>query len=108
MNAEKRRGPQIMPKTRRILEQVGEQIRFARLRRDITVEMVAQRAGVSRASVWSVEKGSPSVSMGIYAKVMAAIGMQEDLLLLCRDDPVGRDLQDMKLDKRRRASGRSV
>ncbi len=106
MQQTNKRGPVIMPKTRHILEQVGEQIRFARLRRSISVEMVAQRAGISRASVWSVEKGSPSVSMGIYAKVMAAIGMQEDLLLLCRDDPLGRDLQDMKLDKRRRTSGR--
>ena len=92
----------IMPKTERILKEMGNQIRLARLRREISVEMVANRAGVSRASVWSVEKGAPSVSMGIYAKILAAIGMQEDLLLICKDDLLGRELQDEKLDSRKR------
>ena len=92
----------IMPRTERILKEMGEQIRLARLRRKISVEMVAERAGISRASVWSVEKGSPSVSMGIYAKVLAAIGMQEDLLLICGNDLLGRELQDQMLDTRGR------
>ena len=90
------------PKTLRILETVGEQIRLARLRRKISVEMVAERAGVSRQTVWKVEKGSPSVAMGIYAKVLGAIGMQEDLLLIAKDDELGRILQDAELDKRRK------
>lgn len=99
---EGKRKPVIMPKTSRILSQMGQQIRLARLRREIPVEVVAERAGVSRASVWSVEKGSPSVGMGIYAKVLAAIGMQEDLLKICGDDALGRELQDEKLDTRKR------
>jgi len=103
-----RRKPVIMPKTERILKTMGSQIRLARLRRDIPVELVAERAGVSRASVWSVEKGSPSVSMGIYAKVLAAIGMQEELLQICGDDRLGRELQDQKLEIRHRASRRKV
>ena len=101
-----RRKPVIMPKTEKILQQMGDQIRLSRLRRDISVEMVAERAGISRASVWSVEKGSPSVSLGIYAKVLAAIGMQEELLQICREDKLGRELQDQKLDTRKRASGK--
>ena len=102
MEEKLRRKPMIMPKTERILKEMGNQIRLARLRREISVEMVANRAGVSRASVWSVEKGAPSVSMGIYAKILAAIGMQEDLLLICKDDLLGRELQDEKLDSRKR------
>lgn len=90
------------PKTIQILETVGEQIRLARLRRKISVEMVAERANVSRQTVWKVEKGSPSVAMGIYAKVLGAIGMQEDLLLIAKDDELGRILQDAELDKRKR------
>ena len=92
----------VTPKTIRILETVGEQIRLARLRRKISVEMVAARANVSRQTVWKVEKGSPSVAMGIYAKVLGAIGMQEDLLLIAKDDEIGRILQDAELDKRKR------
>ena len=92
----------VLPKTIRILETVGEQIRLARLRRKISVQMVAERANVSRQTVWKVEKGSPSVAIGIYAKVLGAIGMQEDLLLIAKDDELGRILQDAELDKRKR------
>ena len=92
----------VTPKTIRILETVGEQIRLARLRRKISVEMVAARANVSRQTVWKVEKGSPSVAMGIYARILGAIGMQEDLLLIAKDDELGRILQDAELDKRKR------
>lgn len=101
-----RRKPVIMPRTERILSEMGAQIRLARLRRDIPVDLVAERAGISRSSVWAVEKGSPSVAIGIYAKVLAAINMDNDLLLICRDDELGRFLQDQKLDTRKRATGR--
>ena len=61
-------------------------IKLARLRRNIPVEVIADRAGLGRTTVWSIEKGSPSVSMGAYAKVLHAIeGMDKDLLLICRD-----------------------
>lgn len=92
--------PVVMPGTQKILEQVGEQIRLARLRRKLSVELVAERAGVSRTSVWAVEKGSPSVAMGIYANILAALGLREDLLFLAGDDPLGHDLQDMELKQR--------
>lgn len=91
-----------MPKTAEILETVGAQIRLARLRRKISVNTVAERAGVSRATVWKVEKGNPSVAMGVYAKVLNAIGLQSDLLLIARDDSLGRLLQDAELDRKYR------
>lgn len=50
----------LMPQSSRILQDMGNQIKLARLRRRISVDLVAERAGVSRASVWAVEKGSPS------------------------------------------------
>ena len=98
----KQRGPMIMPKTVKILETVGEQIRLARLRRKISVELVSKRAGISRTTVWKVEKGDPSVAIGIYAKVLNAINMQDDLLLIARDDELGRLLQDADIDTRKR------
>lgn len=55
----------IMPKTEKILSTMGEQIKLARLRRNLTAELVAERAGISRSSLWKVEKGDPSVAMGI-------------------------------------------
>ena len=83
----------ILPKTQDILEQMGEQIKLDRLRRKLSTELVAERAGISRATLWSIEKGSPTV----------AIGMYQDLLLIAKDDELGRKLQDLELITRKRA-----
>ena len=99
-----KRGVTVSPKTVQILEQMGEQIKLARLRRRLSVELVAERAGISRATLWNVEKGSPSVAIGIYASVLHALGnMDKDFLLVAKDDELGRTLQDLELPVRRRA-----
>ena len=91
----------LMPKTGKILEQMGEQIRLARMRRKLTVTLVAERADVSRASVWAVEKGSAAVAIGIYAAVLHAInGMDSDLLKVAADDEFGQKLRDIELLKK--------
>ena len=94
----------IMPQTREILAQMGEQIRLARLHRKLSLELVAERAGISRATLISVEKGTPTVSIGSYAAVLHALNnMDSDLLLVAKDDAFGRKLQDLALPTRRRA-----
>ena len=94
----------IMPKTQSILTQMGEQIRLARLRRHLTAELVAERAGISRVTLSNIEKGSPSVAIGSYAAVLHALnGMDKDLLLVAKDDDLGRKLQELELPTRRRA-----
>ena len=95
----------LMPQTKEILETMGEQIKMARLRRKLSVELVAERAGISRATLWSVEKGSPSVSIGIYAAVLHSLsGLDTDLLHIAKDDELGRKLQDLDLPIRKRAA----
>lgn len=97
----------IMPKTEEILHTMGEQIKLARLRRSLSTELVAERAGISRASLWKVEKGDPSVAMGIYAAVLHALNdIDKDLLLVAKDDEMGRQLQDLGLITKRRAPRR--
>ena len=94
----------ILPNTEVILQTMGEQIKLARLRRNLTAELVAERAGISRASLWKVEKGDPSVAMGIYAAVLHAMNnMDKDLLLVAKDDELGRRMQDLNLTTRKRA-----
>ena len=94
----------IMPATENILKTLGEQIKLARLRRNLTAELVAERAGVSRSSLWKVESGNPAVAMGIYAAVLHALNnMDKDLLLVAKDDELGRKLQDLELTTRKRA-----
>ena len=41
----------IMPKTREILKQMGEQMKLARLRRKLSSQLVADRAGISRQTL---------------------------------------------------------
>lgn len=97
-----RRKAIVMPQTKRILEEMGQQIRLARLRRGLATDLVAQRAGISRATLCEVEKGSPSVAMGMYAVVLHALdGMDKDLLLVAKDDETGHLIQDIALDKKR-------
>lgn len=97
----------ILPSTEEVLKTMGEQIKLARLRRNLSAELVAERAGISRASLWKVESGNPACAMGIYAAVLHALNnMDKDLLLVAKDDEMGRKLQDMNLMTRKRASGR--
>ena len=94
----------LLPKTIKKLSLMGEQIKLARLRRNITEDLVAERAGLSRATVWKVEKGDPTVSMGAYASVLIALGgLDDDLLLIAKDDQLGRTLQDLGLKVAKRA-----
>lgn len=97
----------IVPATENILKTMGEQIKLARLRRDLSAELVAERAGISRASLWKVESGNPAVAIGIYAAVLHALGnMDRNLALVAKDDEMGRQMQDLNLMTRKRASRR--
>ena len=107
VNQMKKAAYNILPGTEEILKTMGEQIKLARLRRSLSAELVAERAGISRASLWKVEKGEPSVAMGIYAAVLHALNnLDKDLLLVAKDDELGRQLQDLALITRKRAPRR--
>lgn len=98
----------ILPGTEEILKNMGEQIKLARLRRNLSAVLVAERAGISRTSLWKVESGDPAVAMGIYAAVLHALNnLDEDLLLIAKDDKLGRQIQDLNLITRKRASRRT-
>ena len=103
-----RKGATVLPQTQKILTQMGEQIKLARLRRNLSAELVSERAGISRATLWNVEKGSPSVAIGIYAAVLHTLNnMDNDLLLVAKDDELGRKLQDLEISTRRRAPNKT-
>ena len=86
------------------MQVVGEQLRFARLRRNLSIAQIADRATVSELSVSRVEKGLPSVSIGIYLRVLYALQLEDDILLLAQKDEMGHTLQDLSLKHRQRAS----
>ncbi len=93
----------LLPDTLEILEKMGLQIKYARLRRKLSAELVAERAGISRATLVAIEKGAPSVAIGCYAAVLHALNyMDKDLLLVAQDDILGRTLQDLNLTVKKR------
>lgn len=96
----------LLPSLKRVLEQFGENLRLARLRRRYSTEMVAQRSGMARATLYRIERGDPSVSLGKYARVMQVFSFEEDLKQLALDDVLGRKLQDLGLGTRARAPKR--
>jgi len=83
---------------------LGEQIKLARLRRNLSIAQVAERATCSPLTVNRIEKGSTTVSIGIYARVLYALQLDDDLLLIAKEDTLGRNLQDLSLKNRQRAS----
>jgi transcriptional regulator with XRE-family HTH domain len=93
----------LMPSLKKILEELGENIKLARLRRKLAAEQVAERANISRPTLLAIEKGTSSVSIGAYAQVLFVLGLEKDLLKLAADDLLGRKLQDADLVVKERA-----
>ena len=91
------------PGMKKNLEIMGEQIKLARLRRELSVKLVCERAGISRSTLWKIEKGDSTISIGSYCAVLHALGgLDKDLTLLAKDDDTGRTFQDLKLITKKR------
>lgn len=93
-----RKPPIVFPQEQKLLSQLGERLKLARLRRKLSNPVVAQRAGISRTSLYKVEAGDPGATLGTYLRVMAALGLEADINALAADDKVGRKLQDLALE----------
>jgi transcriptional regulator with XRE-family HTH domain len=92
-----RKPPVIFPQEQRLLSDLGERLKLARKRRKLSNAVVAQRAGVSRTSVYKVEAGDAGATLGTYLRVLAVLGLEGDVNSLAADDKVGRKLQDLAL-----------
>jgi transcriptional regulator with XRE-family HTH domain len=97
----------MLPRLTRIIAGIGENIRKARLRRAYSLITVAQRAGIATKTLYRVERGDPAVAMGIYARVLQALRLENDLASIAADDVLGRKLQDAGLVPKRRAPKQS-
>ena len=96
----------LLPKHERMMRELGENIRLARLRRDLSSEQVAERAGISRNTLIKIERGDEGVAIGMYFRVLIVLRLEEDLINVAKDDVLGRKLQDAGLLTNQRASKR--
>lgn len=98
----------LLPSQARILEELAENIKLARLRRKLSAEQVAERAGISRKTLYNIEQGSQGVSIGNFIQVLLVLGLEKDLGRVGKDDILGRKLQDAGILTNRRAPKRSI
>lgn len=100
MNMKTKKKP-LLPSLKRRLSLMGENIHLARQRRQLTLEIVANRAGISRQTLIAIEKGEDQVSIGSYANVLLSLGLEKEIDRIGADDEFGRKLQDARLSKRK-------
>lgn len=95
------------------LAKLGEDIAVARKKRRISTVSMAERAFISRNTLYKLERGDPSVSIGIYAAVLAILNLVENLGDVAdrSNDELGLDIDEdnlpekIKLKKRRSIDG---
>ncbi len=93
--------PSVFASEQTLLSDLGSRLRLARLRRKLSVETVAARAGMSRMTLFRAEKGESAVALGTYLRILEVLHLQNDIALLAKDDELGRRLQDLQLPARR-------
>lgn len=99
-----RKNINLTPNTLIMLENMGHQIKRARLRRNISVEIIAGQAGISETTVYAIEKGVSTVSIGAYAAVLAVLELDSDLKLIALDEIGKKQFQNQNLRRRERAT----
>jgi transcriptional regulator with XRE-family HTH domain len=94
----------LLPTAQKILAQLGQDLKLARLRRQLSTEQIAERANISRSTLWQIEKGAASVAMGAYMQVLFALGLEKNISKIAADDILGQKLQDAGLLVKKRAA----
>lgn len=86
---------------RNALAKLGEDIVVARKKRRISTISMAERAFISRNTLYKVEHGNPTVSIGIYATVLSLLSLVDKLGDIAdrRDDSLGLDIEEYHLPK---------
>jgi transcriptional regulator with XRE-family HTH domain len=88
------------PAAKRAIRKIGADLKTARLRQRLPMEIVANRAFISRGTLARVEAGDPAVSFGIFATVMQALRLDGQLADVAADDRVGMMMENERLPQR--------
>lgn len=87
----------VFPRLDAIAKQFASQIKEARIRRGMSQDEMRQKIGVSRGNIISIENGSTSVSLGKYLQVLSVLELEEDILLVAKEDALGREINSRNL-----------
>lgn len=89
------------------IKTLGENLRTARLRRNLTIAEVGQKIGTGPRAIRDAEKGKPSVGIAVFAALLWVFDLAEQMEAVA--DP-GRDEkgQALALSKERKRSRRPV
>ncbi len=82
----------------RALRELGRDLALARRRRGISTKDMAARLFIGRSTLWRLEKGDPTVSMGTLASVAFILQMHDRLAGLAAPS---KDTLALKLDEDR-------
>lgn len=96
-------------KAKEALRELGGQIRLARKRRLWTIAELAQKIGVSAPTIIALEKGVPTVSVGVLVSVLWVLGLESELRSLATPNDVeGIKLMNAQLTKKVRTRKRTL
>ena len=91
----------LFPIQAKLLSEFGERLRLARLRRKFSIDVVCERADVSRMTLYRAERGESAVALGTYLRILSVLKLESDLNRLAADDKLGQLIQDSQLPERR-------
>ena len=88
----------LSPHIQNNLKVLGENIRLARLRRNLAMSLICEKARISRPTLTKIEKGDCTVAIGKYAMVLHALGnYSNEFCKVMREDELGRTIQDLNI-----------
>ena len=94
------------PNTEDKIKKMGQRIKKARLRRNISAEMISKKAGIGESTFYAIERGVSTVSLGAYAAVLSALGLDSDLDAIATDVDGKAMFWEQNIVERKRAKRR--
>ncbi len=98
----------LLPGQGKLLNVLGEQVKLARLRRNLSAEQLAERAGIARTTLLRLEHGDGGAALSTLVKTLFVLGLEQDILLIAKDDLMGYRMQDLGLLTKKRARSKNA
>ncbi len=96
-------------KAKEALKNLGQQIKFARKRRLLTIADLAEKIKVSAPTIIALEKGLPTVGLGVMASALWTLGLESELLFISNPDDIdGQKLMTSRLPQKIKIQKRNL